>query len=68
MSIQEGFEKSFTKNTGRNAGKETRVRVIKETKINEGFFGDVFDTVVEVGGHKKRFIIKKYQKKGGKEL
>ncbi len=48
---------SFRKNTG----KETAVKIISETLINnEGYFGDIFDTIVEVGGHKKRFIVKKY--------
>ncbi len=47
---------SFRKDTG---GK-TEVEIISEKKINGGNFGNIFDAVVEIGGHKKRFIIKKY--------
>ena len=49
------FEKSFKKNTG----KETKVQVISEIRIAGGTFGEIFDTVVEIGGHRKRFIVKK---------
>jgi len=55
MPTPEGLEKSFTKNTG----KETKVKIIKETGITRGSYGDVFDTIVEIGGHQKRFIVKK---------
>ena len=51
------FEKSFKKNTG----KETKVQVISEIRIAGGTFGEIFDTVVEIGGHRKRFIVKKYR-------
>lgn len=44
----------------KHTGKETTVHIVSETLINNGSFGKIFDTVVEVGGHKKRLIIKKY--------
>ncbi|MBI3888718.1 hypothetical protein HY311_02910 [Candidatus Nomurabacteria bacterium] len=47
---------SFRKNTG----KETIVKIISEIPIAEGSFGKIFDTVIEKGGHQKRFIVKKY--------
>ncbi len=48
---------TFQKHTGR----ETTVKILKETLINDkGYFGDIFDTMVEIDGHKKRVIIKKY--------
>ena len=47
---------SFRKNTR----KETGVRVVSETPITKGSFGKIFDTVIEKGGHKRRFIVKKY--------
>lgn len=52
------FEKSisFKKHTG----KETVVRVVSETLINKGNYGKIFDTVIEIGGKRKRFIVKKY--------
>lgn len=52
------FEKSisFKKHTG----KETGVKIISETSINKGEFGEIFDTVIEIGGKRKRFIVKKY--------
>jgi len=58
--MENSFEKqniSFKKHTGI----ETKVNIISETPINRGSFGEIFDTVVEVGGHRKRFIIKKYR-------
>ena len=53
------FEKSisFKKHTG----KETALKIISETHINEGVFGDIFDAVVEINGKRKRFIVKKYK-------
>jgi len=57
FSNLESPEISFKKHDG----KETAVRVISETLISDtGYFGDVFDTIIEIGGHQKRVIIKKY--------
>jgi len=54
---------SFKKYTG----KETKVHVESETLITQGTFGDIFDTVVEIGGHRKKFIVKKYTSIGRSE-
>ncbi len=47
---------SFEKHTGKKA----ELKILEEARINSGGYGIVFDALVEIGGHKKRFIIKKY--------
>ena len=48
----------------KHTGKEVSTHVISENLITRGAFGRVFDTVIEIGGHRKRFIIKKYSFSG----
>lgn len=51
---------SFEKHTG----KKSRVKILEENIISEGTtFGEIYETLVDVGGRKKKFIIKKYQGK-----
>lgn len=40
--------------------KETEVEIISETFIGKGAFGEVFDTVIKIGGKKRRLIRKRY--------
>ncbi len=44
----------------KSTGKESAVKVITETLIDGGIYGNIFDAVIEIGGHKKRMIIKRY--------
>lgn len=44
----------------KNTGDTKTVRILDAKKINQGAIGEIFDTVTEVGGRKKRFIIKKF--------
>ena len=56
MDSQFEKPKTFTKHTG----KETAVSIVNEIPINNGAFGEIFDTVIKINGRKKRFIVKKY--------
>lgn len=55
----ENKEVTFKKNTGR----ETTVKIISEVPINSGAHGNIFNTIVEINGHRKRFIVKMYGSK-----
>ena len=52
----EGPKVKFKEYTGR----ETELRIVSETLINSGNFGKIYDSVIEIGGLQRRFIVKKY--------
>src|SRR3989344_5162189 len=52
-------EFKFKKHTGR----ETAVRVISERKIGGGIFADAKESIVEVGGRRRVFVVKEYVRK-----
>ncbi|HWA31989.1 MAG TPA: hypothetical protein VG694_00850 [Candidatus Paceibacterota bacterium] len=42
-------------------GRESTVKIVSEKPLNESrSYGKIFDTVIEVGGHERNFVVKKY--------
>ena len=41
-------------------GAETKVKIVDEEMISRGLYGNIFDATVDVQGHKRKFVIKKY--------
>lgn len=48
------------------AGKETAVRIVHETPLSSGKFGDIVTADVDVQGHQRSFVIKKFKEEGGR--
>lgn len=45
-------------------GRESTARIISEEQIGHGSFGNVYETVLDIGGHKKRMAIKRFHGEG----
>ena len=48
----------------KHTGKKAEVRILSETKVAEGSWGDIYEALVDIAGRERKFIIKKYGKKG----
>lgn len=45
-------------------GRESTARILSEEQIGHGSFGNVYETVLDIGGHRKRMAIKRFHDEG----